>query len=352
MIEACINAGYRVILLAPSGPETSALEALGTTFIPLQHLSRRGRNPLRELALLRELTRIYQRKSIDCALHFTIKPVIYGSLAARWAGVANISTLTGLGYTFLAGRKTNLTVRWLYRLALQNADRILFHNPDDQQLFVSSNLCRMDQTEVVGGSGIKLVDFPFTPIDAAQQGRFLFAGRLLTDKGIKEYIAAAIAAKATHPSLRFHVVGGVDSGNPAAISSEELDRWIESGDIIYDGVTTDIKPHLQQAFCVVLPSYREGCPRVLLEAAATGRPLIGTDVPGVREVVLDGENGALVPVKSAEKLQQAMLTMYHSSAKDQADMGRRSRELVERGFSERTVVAVYLSALAEVCRNT
>ena len=301
---------------------------------------------MREFALLRELSIIYRSKRIDCSLHFTIKPVIYGSLAARWAGVANISTLTGLGYTFLAGKKTNLIVRWLYRLALRRADLVLFHNPDDQELFVSGGLCRSEQTMVVGGSGIRLKDFPFSSPSAAEPGRFLFAGRLLVDKGIREFIEAARLARKENGGLHFHIVGAIDTGNPAAISTEELERWVASGDIIYDGVADDIRPHLRRAFCVVLPSYREGCPRVLLEAAATGRPLIGTDVPGVREVVLDGQNGRLVPVKSVVPLKQAILALHGASPKRINAMGSKSRKLVEEHFSEAAVIAVYLNAIA------
>lgn len=336
------------MLLAPAGPEAAGLTGFGATFIPLQHLSRRGLNPLRELALLREIAQVYRREQVDCALHFTIKPVIYGSLAARWAGAANISTLTGLGYTFLAGKRTNGMVRWLYRQALRRADRVFFHNPDDQALFLTGKLCRMEQAEVVGGSGIKLSDFPFTSFTAAEKGRFLFAGRLLTDKGVREYIAAARAARAVDPALQFHVLGGIDRGNPASVSEGELQEWIQSGTIIYDGVATDIRPHLRRASCVVLPSYREGCPRVLLEAAATGRPVIGTDVPGVRAVIMDGENGKLVPVKSVEPLTRAILEMHESAPTDAETMGEKGRRLVEERFSESTVVAAYLSAIAKV----
>ncbi len=323
---------------------------IGGDFIPLQNLRRRGWNPLREIALLRELVSIYRREQVVCALHFTIKPVIYGSLAARWAGAGNISTLTGLGYTFLAGKKTSLVATELYRLALRRAGYVFFHNPDDRALFLRRGLCRPDQSHVVGGSGIRLADFPRAALSAANPDRVLFAGRLLTDKGIREYVAAARLARKVVPELHFHVLGPIDQGNPAAITESELEDWIASGDIVYDGVTEDIRSHLQRASCVVLPSYREGCPRVLLEAAASGRPLVGTDVPGVREVVIDGENGFLVPVKSTDALAAAVMAIHRLPEARVEQMADKGRKLVEAKFSEQQVVSIYLKAVASLVK--
>ena len=344
LIDALQAEGYRVLLVSPDGPERKKLEATGAKFIPLVNLRRKGLNPLRDLKLVIELHRIYREEEVKGALHFTIKPTIYGSFAARRAGISNICTLTGLGYTFLSGRKTNKLVRMLYRQALGSADAVFFHNPDDLSLFVEDHLTPKDKSSVVAGSGLQLSDYPYTNYEEAIPGRCLFVGRLLTDKGIREFVAAARLAKVRNPNLTFHILGPFDPGNPAGISANELETWTREGVVEYDGVATDIRSHLTRSSVVVLPSYREGCPRVLLEAAAMGRALIGTDVAGVREVVLDGENGWLVPAKNAEALAEAML-MAGTPENPLVAMGREGRKHVERHFSVEKIVAPYLQAI-------
>lgn len=335
-----------MILVAPNGPERAALEETGSIFVPLENLRRRGINPLRDLALTRELYRVYRKYEVNSALHFTIKPVIYGSFAARLAGVVNISTLTGLGYAFISGGTTKLLARGLYRQALRSADRVFFHNRDDRQLFLDGGLVAEARSAVVGGSGLRLADYPLAPYTEAIPGRFLFAGRLLVDKGVREYVAAARKARALNPTLTFHLLGPLDPGNPAGIDAAELETWVAEGVIAYDGVAKDIRPHLRRSSVVVLPSYREGCPRVLLEAAAMGRALIGTNVPGVREVVKPG-NGLLVPLKAVDELVDAILEIAGTGIGLEA-MGLAGRELVEGRFSEEVVVEAYLKAVS-VC---
>ena len=234
-----------MILVAPDGPERPGLEDMGSLFIPLAHLRRRGINPLRELALTRELYRIYRKYEVSTALHFTIKPVIYGSFAARLAGTYNISTLTGLGYAFISGGATMILARGLYHQALRSTERGFFHNPDDRQLFLDGGLVTENRSGVVGGSGLRLEDYPLAPYTEATPGRFLFAGRLLVDKGVREYVAAARKAKALNQALTFHLLGPLDSGIPAGITAAELNEWVTEGIIVYDGVAKDIHPHIR-----------------------------------------------------------------------------------------------------------
>ena len=335
------------MLVSPDGPERPALEQMGNVFVPLKNLRRPGLNPFRDFALLLELIAIYRKHDISQALHFTIKPVIYGSFATRWLARKNISTLTGLGYTFLSGKKTNFLVRQLYKLALQKADLVLFHNPEDRALFIEGRLCSPHQSAVVGGSGVDLTRFPISPYSEAEPGRFLFAGRLLTDKGIREYVAAARVLRSTHPHYRFHVVGQIDEGNPAGIIREELEEWIAEGVIVYGGAVADIRPHLRKASVVVLPSYREGCPRVMLEAAATGRALLGTDVPGVREIVIDKQTGLRVPVESTDELADGMVRLMEGAEFSLESLGLSGRRLVADKFSEEAVVGVYWAAVGK-----
>ncbi|MEM9260446.1 MAG: glycosyltransferase [Bacteroidota bacterium] len=232
VIKALLAAGHQVVLLAPEGPERPSLEAVGAEFIPLRHLRRKGVNPLRDLRLLREFYLIFQREEVTVSLLFTIKPVIYGSLAARLARVRNISTLTGLGFTFIATSTTSFIVRALYRIALRSADTVFFHNPDDLEQFVRDGLVLARQAAVVPGSGIKLSDYPLAPYSEAIPGRFLFVGRLLADKGIREFVTAARVAQQENPTLSFHVLGPFDADNPAGITPLELDGWVEEGTIV------------------------------------------------------------------------------------------------------------------------
>lgn len=344
VIKALVAAGHQVLLIAPEGPERHTLEAMGAAFIPLRHLRRKGRNPLRDLGLLREFYRILRREDVTVSLFFTIKPVIYGSLAARLAQVRNISTLTGLGFTFISTSSASFIVRALYRIALRKANTVFFHNPDDLKQFAAAGLVREGQAAVVPGSGIALADYPLAPYSEAIPGRFLFVGRLLVDKGLREFVAAARFAKEKNPALSFHVLGPFDPDNPAGITPLEFDRWVEEGIIVYEGGTDDVRPHLRRAMVVVLPSYREGCPRALLEAAATGRALIGTDVPGVREVVAPGENGWLVPVRDGQALGACFLEA--STSDKLADFGRAGRERVKQHFGVEEVVAAYVGAMS------
>lgn len=341
LVRAFTERGDRVVLVAPDGPRVGELPLEGTTYVTLRHLRRSGLNPLRDLALVRELTGIYRREAVTHALHFTIKPVVYGSLAARRSGAVNVSTLTGLGYAFIRGGWQAALARTLYRTALPSAHRVVFHNDDDRRLFLQRRLCRADHAVTVGGSGLRMADFPYVDYAEADPHRVLFAGRLLVDKGVREFAEAARLVRKQRPELNFHLVGPFDPDYPAAISTAELDRWQLAGDLSYGGVARDIRPHLRSAALVVLPSYREGCPRVLLEAAATGRALVGTDVPGVRRVIND-RNGWLVPVRRADLLAETILEAMGNQRRTLPARGEQGRARVEGEFSEAVVNAAYL----------
>jgi len=346
LLRALLEAGHRVVVIAPGAEALGEDAGAGDVLhISLVHLRRKGLNPLRDVLLLRELAVIYRRERVDVALHFTIKPIIYGSLAARWTGTRNVSTLTGLGYTFLTGGAVNRLVRRLYRFALASADRVFFHNSDDLALFTGDGLVDAGRAAVVPGSGLNAADFPYADFADAVTGRFLFAGRLLIDKGIREYVAAARLALARRPDLAFHIVGGLDPGNPASVPAAELQGWIDEGTVVYENEAPDIRMHLRAAALIVLPSYREGCPRVLLEAGATGRPVIACDVPGSRFVVDPGVTGWLTAAKDVSALTATLLSAAETPPDALAEMGRAGRRRVEEHFRERVVNAAYLRAI-------
>jgi len=233
-------------------------------------------------------------------------------------------------------------------VALRRSGRVFFQNPDDLQLFHELRLTRPGQTEVLSGSGVDLLRFQPVPLPRRWGGRpfvFLLVARLLWDKGVAEFVEAARLVRLAQPGTRFRLLGFLDGGNPAAVDRATMEAWAAEGVVDYLGAATDVRPHLAAADCVVLPSYREGTPRALLEAAAMGRPLIATDVPGCREVADDGVNGYLCKARDAGDLASATLRMIGLPPKCHAAMGAAGRVKVERQFDERLEIARYLSVI-------
>lgn len=345
LLAAVRGAGMRVLALTPPGPEVAALRRAGYHHYPLRWLQRSGANPLRDLALVRELRALFRRHRVHTALLFTAKPVVFGALAARWAGVGSICTLTGLGFAYIRGGRWRWLMDRLYGRALRRADWTFFHNPDDRRQFLASGRVRADHSSVVGGSGIDPRAFPAAPYAAADPDHFLFIGRLLRDKGVGEFVAAARAVHRSHPRARFTIIGEPDAGNPASIGPALARRLNELPGVAYLGARADVRPHLAAAAAVVLPSYREGLPRTLLEGAATARPLVATDVPGCREVCRPGKTGWLVPPRDAGALAEALRKVLDTPVEQRARLGRNARRLVEQRFSVDAVVAAYLARL-------
>ena len=277
---------------------------------------------------------------------YTIKPVIYGSLAAWLARVPNrFALVTGLGYAFQieAAGRLQVLVQWLYSMALRRVKKVFFQNPDDEALFRERAILSPSVPScVVNGSGVDVGTFDVAALPS-NEIRFLLIARFLGAKGIREYAEAARRIKKSHRDVRFQLVGWIDA-NPDAISQSELDGWIAEGVIEYLGKLADVRPAIQCSNVYVLPSYREGTPRTVLEAMAMGRAVVTTDAPGCRETVVDGDNGFLVEVKSVDSLESAMLRFVANPALV-AGMGRRSREIAEEKYDVRKVNAIMLSEM-------
>lgn len=331
LLQAMVDSGHEVIACAPGCPDdvVTALAEIGVTYqaIPLE---RTGMNPIRDLATIVSLKGLFEGLRPDCVLSYTAKPVIYGSLAAGLAGVRKVySMITGLGYAFgdssVKQKLIGLPVQALYRSALRRNDAVFFQNPDDQEFFVRKGLiANPRQAVLINGSGVDLVHYR----EAAQvKGNvsFLLIARLIRDKGIVEYVEAAKRIKRHHPSVAFRIVGPFDS-NPSAISRSAVEQWHKEGIIEYLGETRDVRPFIANCSVYVLPSYREGTPRTVLEAMAMARPIVTTDAPGCRETVVHGRNGYLVPVRDVDGLAEA-LCRFIATPELIPGMGKESRKI-------------------------
>ncbi|CAB1220523.1 glycosyltransferase family 4 protein [Acinetobacter bouvetii] len=339
LLEAIHAKGYEIHVFAPDltdfPDELNRLQQLGYQVhaIPMQ---RAGTNPLADLKLLKTLYQMIRQIRPDVVLSYTIKPVIYGTLAAWLARVPRrFALITGLGYAFQnveSGQRSlfQKLVHGLYAQALKYADKVFFQNPDDLKLFQDMQLLDVNKpTVVVNGSGVNVQDFAVLPLPKNAQGQvkasFLLIARLLGDKGVREYAEAARIIKAQYPEVEFHLVGWIDD-NPSAIAQAELDTWVADQTLKFWGKLSDVRPAIAASSVYVLPSYREGTPRTVLEAMAMGRAIITTDAPGCRETVTHGVNGYLVAVKSVDDLVSSM-QYFIEDPKLMAYMGQRSREI-------------------------
>lgn len=358
LLVALQQAGFEIHIAAPDAPknpdEVDKLKALGYRVHDIT-MQRTGTNPLADAQTCFGLYRLMKEVKPEYVLGYTIKPVIYGMLAAKMARVPHrFALITGLGYAFqgaeMQNHKTSTLQKLmhkLYKVALAAADKVFFQNPDDEALFKALGILpEAAPTKVVNGSGVNVDDFvvaDFPMQDLQPAPKFLLIARLLGDKGVREYAHAAQRLKAKYPQAQFDLVGWIDD-NPDSIAQHELDAWVGEGVVRFWGKLDDVKPAIAACSVYVLPSYREGTPRTVLEAMAMGRPTITTDAPGCRETVIDEHNGYLVAVKSVDELAAAM-EKYILQPERITAMGQAARQLVERRFD---VHAVNRTMLAEM----
>lgn len=346
LIDAMLAHGHEVHVIQPGdddGPDMSIVLSAKGAHVHSVKMDRTGTSLLADAGMLLGLFRTLLRIKADVLLAYTIKPVIYGLLAAWICRVPKrCALITGLGYAFTQPSAGGLgqLVPWLYSIALKRAHLVFFQNPDDQTLFQSRGILPNNvRSVVVNGSGVDLAAFSAVPVPTGT-ARFLLIGRLLGAKGVREYAKAARRVRALYPNVRFVLVGWIDEA-PDAIGQAELGEWIASGDIEYLGRLDDVRPALSECNVFVLPSYREGTPRTVLEAMAVGRAIITTDAPGCRETVNDSDNGFLVPVKSVDRLVEAM-SRFIEAPELAVSMGQRSREIAESKYDVHLVNIVML----------
>ena len=355
LVRSLVQSGYEVIAAAPRDDFSERLLRLGCRHFELP-MDNKGTSPFRDGILFLRYYRLLRRLRPDAFLGYTIKPNVYGSIAAHLLGIPVLNNVSGLGTVFV--RETWLTkiAKMLYRMALRPSQTVFFQNEEDRDLFISRGLVRGERTALLPGSGIDLDKFSPQPPppDGNHSGSliFLLVARLIWEKGIGEYVEAARIVKREFPDARFQILGFLDVENRSAISRSQVQTWAGEGVIEYLGVADDVRPMLAAASCVVLPSYYpEGTPRTLLEAAAMGRPIITTDTPGCRNVVDDGVNGYLCAARDHNDLAAKMIAFLALDFARQEQMGSASRIKAETDYDEQIVVDRYLAALDCVLNN-
>lgn len=347
LIAGLQRAGYRVVALAPTDAYSGLLQSLGVEHVPIE-MDSQGASPARDLGLLLRYYKALRRIRPAVFLGYTAKPNVYGSLAAHFLNIPVVNNVAGLGTAFIRHGPLTKIVTSLYRLAFRRSFTVFFQNPEDRDLFVSEGIVRPGQAALLPGSGIDLVHFAPARHERLpdQPFTFLLVARLLWDKGVGEFVQAARIVKRRHPSVRFQLLGFLDVANRTAISQNDVSGWVSESTIEYLGHEDDVRPFIAAADCVVLPSYREGLPRTLLEAAAMAKPLIATDVPGCRHVVEDGVNGFLCAARDPGSLADAMEKMLSLGSSALLELGAAARARAETEFDERHVVDRYLAATA------
>lgn len=345
LVLALMEKGNEVITIAPHDRFTDKLIDLGCSHIPVT-MDSRGANPLRDFLLVLELYRIYKKVRPDVILHYTIKPNIYGTIAASMLGIPVINNVCGLGTMFLKDNLVSRIAILLYRIAFRFPKKIFFQNNDDRQLFLKRKIVSKKVSDLLPGSGINTNDF--LPIkDSGGKGtfRFLLISRLIYDKGILEYIEAIAKLRNQGIEAEFQLLGPIDVQHKRGIPEEMIQGWVEKNQVEYLGTTEDVKAYISKADCIVLPSYREGTPKTLLEAASMGKPIVATDVPGCNNVVIDGKNGFLCKLRDPEDLADKMKKMILLDPAKRDKMGKESREFVLRNFDESIVINKYIESI-------
>lgn len=347
LVHFLLEQGHKVTVLAPPDGAEDKQRQMGCDFVPLV-MDTKGLSPIGGWSLYRQMRRHLSDLAPDAVLSFTIKNNLFGALAARRLGIPFVPNVTGLGTAFLSSRLLQRVAEALYRYCFRGLPVVFFQNPDDLDLFLQRRLIQPDQARILPGSGIDLSRFQPAPLPGDKEPVFLMIARLIRDKGVLEYAQAARIVKQQHPQAQFRILGPVGSENRSAIPPEVVAGWDPAVDLDYLGETSDVRPQIAQADCVVLPSYREGAPRTLIEAAAMARPLIATDVPGCRSVVQHGITGLLCAPQDGESLARSCLNFIALAPEQRHAMGLAGRAKMEREFDQSVVVEAYRAALRDL----
>lgn len=347
LARAIKKAGYEVILVAPYDEYSDKLsEEFEYHNI---YINNKGTNPKEDAKTILDFYRLYKKIKPNIVLNYTIKPNIYGNIACKMLGIKTINNISGLGTVFIQESLVTKVVKFLYKFSLSSSSKVFFQNSDDRDLFVKNNLVSLALCGLLPGSGIDTRRF--IPVENKKEDdnfRFLLIARMLLDKGIAEYVEVAKDLQKKYKNVKFQLLGSLDAVNKTAISKEQMDEWVKNGYVEYLGVTDNVQEFIAKADCIVLPSYREGTPRTLLESASMAKPIVTTNTVGCKEVVDDGVNGYLCKVRDSKDLALKMEMMLGLSEEERIEMGKAGREKMMQEFDESIVINKYLNTIKEI----
>ncbi len=342
-----IQMGFHVKIAAANVKHyNSSIEKI-CPFIDLKYLKPKGKNVFTDMVLLSSFYKLYQKHSPDFILHFTAKPNIFGGLAAGLLGIPCIATVNGLGRVFSKKGFFTYIVKNLYKAGFKRTTKVFFQNKDDQQLFVSNKILPLQKSLVINGSGIDLDKFKSSGYEAnPDKTIFLLGARIIAEKGIYEYAAAAKIIQSKYPNVIFRLAGQYASSDPLSVNKKDLDEWIKEGVIDYIGMKDDMLSEIDKSHVVVLPSYyREGIPKILIEAASMSKPIITTNNVGCREAVIDGYNGFMIDTKSANSLVGAIEKFMGLNTSQRKIMSSNSRKMAEDKFDSNKIYQTYFEVI-------
>lgn len=341
---------YRVVLLTPMEeadyPKYEELKKASGCELIETPLKRRGKNPFSEMALYRQYVHLLRDLQPSLVLTYTIKPNVYGGMACRKLKIPYMSNITGLGTAFQKSGLLNMAAVFLYRKGLKEAVRVFIQNEGSRDVLAEKKILHNNEV-MIAGSGINMDKFPYQPYEEKYAGRFLYIARIMKEKGAEEFLETAEKIKMKYPETEFHVIGFCEDDY-----EDRIRRMEKEGILVYHGWQDHMQPFFEQAGCVIQPSHHEGMSNVCLEAAASGRPLIVSDIPGCREAVEDGKNGYLFPVADAESLYRKVEQFHLLTVHEKEQMGRYGREKMMREFDRKKVVEKYLNEISKVVNRT
>lgn len=339
IFEHFLAQNNEVIIASPSDKTyQQQLHSLGCKCYSIS-IEAKGNNPIKDLSTIWQIRSILKKEKPDCCFFYTIKPNVYGGMAATLLGIPFVPITTGLGYVFLVDNAVSKIAKLLYKVAFRKAIQVWFLNQDDVDAFKQAKLVPNDKISILKGEGINVSRFELH--NNSNKISFILVARMLWDKGVGEFVEAARVLKRKYPQVEFRLLGFLGVDNPSAISKEQMDAWVNEGSVNYLGATKDVRPFLYNSTCVVLPSYREGIPFSLMEGAAAGKPLIATDGVGCKEVIDDGLTGFLCKPKDVQSLSHCMEKIIQMPEDERIQMGTRGREKMKKEFGIDLVIQKY-----------
>lgn len=351
LLSTLLIHGHEITIIAPQSEYLKKLETLGYDTIPIA-IDNSSKNIISNLKLIVSYYRLYQSIKPDLVMHNAIKPNIYGALVCRLLKIPVVNNISGLGAIFMSHGISSALGKALYRISQKKVKTVFFQNSTDHNLFIKNKLISPAQGRIIPGSGVDLIRFSTVKQNRNDNNiRFCFVGRLLGDKGIYEFIEVAKKIKLNNTNIEFYILGELYLMHPTSVSQEKLDEWVAAKIVTFLGKSDHVEDELNKFDCIVLPSYREGLSRVLLEASSMGIPAITSDVPGCIDVIEHGKSGFICKVKDSEDLYLQMKNFISLSKDERDKMGAYGRLKVEKEFDEKIVIDKYLQAIEEISRS-